>query len=79
MVDLSWAQSSAWRDPSQKSSGRETSVFEVLTCWRPSGIAGQEAEDEYSNEEEDDRVNGELEGEHGDRSASSTSTTSYGV
>ncbi|KGG26564.1 hypothetical protein EV13_0450 [Prochlorococcus sp. MIT 0702] len=42
------------------------SVFEILTGWCPRRIAGQEAEDENRNEEEDDRVNGELEGEHGE-------------
>ena len=46
------------------------SVLEVLAAWRAAGVARQEAEDEDADEEEDDRVNGDLEGEHGDRPAS---------
>ena len=38
----------------------------ILTGWSPRWITGQEAEDENRNEEKDDRVNGELEGEHGE-------------
>ena len=46
------------------------SVLEVLAAWRAAGVARQEAEDKDADEEEDDRVNGDLEGEHGDRPAS---------
>ena len=41
------------------------SLLEVLSARRPAGVAGQEAEHEDPNEEKDDRVNGDLESEHG--------------
>ena len=41
------------------------SLLEVLSARRPAGVAGQEAEHEDPNEEEDDRINGNLESEHG--------------
>jgi len=50
--------------------GTRKSVFEVLAAWRAAGVARQEAKDKDADEEEDDRVNGDLEGEHGDRPAS---------
>ena len=46
------------------------SVFEILATWGPAWVARQETEDENADEKEDDRVNGDLEGEHGDRPAS---------
>ena len=46
------------------------SVFQVLAAWRAARVARQEAEHEDADEVEDDRVNGDLEGEHGDRPAS---------
>ena len=55
------------------------SVLEVLTAGGPAWIARQEAEDEDADEKEDDRVNGDLEGEHGDRPASVRATSSYGA
>ena len=65
MEDLSRPQSSVLRDP-RSFACKGFLVFEILTGWCPRRIAGQEAEDENRNEEEDDRVNGELEGEHGE-------------
>ena len=41
------------------------SLLEVLSARRPAGVAGQEAEHEDPNEEEDDRIDGNLESEHG--------------
>ena len=41
------------------------SLFEILAAWGAAGIAGQKAEHEDPDEEEDDRVNRDLEGEHG--------------
>ena len=41
------------------------SFLEVLSARRPAGVAGQEAEHEDPNEEEDDRINGNLESKHG--------------
>ena len=43
------------------------------------GIARKEPEHEDAEEKEDDRVNGDLEGEHGDRPASVTRASSYGA
>ena len=40
------------------------SVFEVFAAGGAAGITGQKAEDENADEEENDRVNGDLEGEH---------------
>ena len=57
----------------------EPSVFEILSAGRPAGIARQETEDENTDEEEDNRVNGDLEGEHGDRPSSVIATASYGA
>ena len=41
------------------------SLLEVLSARRPAGVAGQEAEHEDPDKEEDDRINGNLESEHG--------------
>ena len=68
-------QSSVWRGlPKQ-----DESVFEILPTGGSTGIARQKTEDENSQKEEDDRVNGDLEGEHGDRPSSVTATASYGA
>ena len=66
-------QTSAWRGPP----GR-WSVLEILATWCAAWIARQKAEDEDADEKEDDRVNGDLEGEHGDRPASGIAPSSYG-
>lgn len=42
------------------------SVFEILSAGSAAGITREEAEHEDADKEEDDRVNGELEGEHGE-------------
>ena len=55
------------------------SVFEILPAWGAAGITRQEAEHEDAEEEEDDRVNGDLEGEHGDRPASVTAIILWGM
>ena len=55
------------------------SVLEILAAWGAARVARQETEDEDADEKEDDRVNGDLEGEHGDRPASVTATSSYGA
>ena len=54
------------------------SVFEIFSAGCPAGIARQETEDENTDEEEDNRVNGDLEGEHGDRPSSVIASASYG-
>ena len=41
------------------------SLLEVLSARRPAGVTGQEAEHENPDKEEDDRINGNLESEHG--------------
>ena len=41
------------------------SLLEVLSARRPAGVAGQEAEHEDPDKEKDDRINGNLESEHG--------------
>ena len=43
----------------------EWSLLEVFAAWSAAGVAGQEAEHEDPDEEEDNRVNRDLEGEHG--------------
>ena len=43
---------------------RSGSLLEVLAAGGAAGIAGQEAEHEDPDEEENDRVNRDLEGEH---------------
>ena len=60
-------------------SARQDSIFEILPAGGTAGIASQEAKDEDPEEEEDDRINGDLEGEHGDRPASVTRASSYGA
>ena len=46
------------------------SVFEIFSAGGAAGITREKAEHEDADKEEDDRVNGDLEGEHGDRPAS---------
>ena len=41
------------------------SLFEVLSARRPAGVAGKKAKHENPDKEEDDRINGNLESEHG--------------
>jgi len=41
------------------------SFLEVLSARRPAGVTGQEAKHKNPNEEKDDRINGDLESEHG--------------
>ena len=61
-------------------SDRETaSIFQVFAARGAAWIARKEPEHEDAEEEEDDRVNGDLEGEHGDRPASVTLASSYGA
>jgi hypothetical protein len=55
------------------------SVFQVFAAGGAAGIACQEAEHEDPEEKKDDRVYGDLEGEHGDRPASGTESSSYGA
>ena len=45
--------------------GLGTSVLEILAAGGAAGIAGQEAEDENPDEEKDDRINRDLESQHG--------------
>ena len=46
-------------------SGSGDSVFEVLAAGGAAGVAGQEAEDKDPDEEEHDRINRDLESQHG--------------
>ena len=55
------------------------SVFQILSAWCSAGIAREKAEHEDAEEKEDDRIDGDLEGEHGDRPASVGETSSYGA
>ena len=41
------------------------SFLEVLSARRPAGVTSQEAKHKNPNEEKDDRINGDLESEHG--------------
>ena len=41
------------------------SLLKVLSARRPAGVTGQEAKHENPDKEEDDRINGNLESEHG--------------
>lgn len=61
-----------------RSGHNRNSVFQVLTTGGATRVTRQKPEDENSYEEEDDRVNGDLEGEHGDRPASGIAPSSYG-
>ena len=67
-------QTSAWRGLI-----RIVSILEVFATWRAAWVASQEAKDEDAEKKEDDRVNGDLEGEHGDRPASETETILWGI
>ena len=81
--------SSCDRDPdslSMQIRPRETSVlrgpdsvFQILAAWCSAGIARKKAENEDAEKKEDDRIDGDLEGEHGDRPASVRETSSYGA
>ena len=59
-------------------SSRLQSIFQVLATRGTARVTRQKTEDENPDEEEDDRVNGDLEGEHGDRPASGIAPSSYG-
>ena len=67
-------QTSAWRGLI-----RIASILEVFATWRAAWVTSQEAKDEDAEEKEDDRVNGNLEGEHGDRPASDTAIILWGM
>ena len=54
-------------------------ILEVFATWRAAWVTCQEAKDENAEKKEDDRVNGDLEGEHGDRPASETETILWGM
>ena len=54
------------------------SIFQVLATRGAAGITRQKSKDEDPDKKEDDRVNGDLEGEHGDRPASGIAPSSYG-
>ena len=62
-----------------RSDREPASIFQVFEARGAAWIARKEAEDKDAEEEEDDRVNGDLEGEHGDRPASVTRAASYGA
>ena len=55
------------------------SVFEIFSAGGTAWIARQKAEHEDAEKKEDDRVNGNLEGEHGDRPASDTAIILWGM
>ena len=57
----------------------QLTIFQVFAARGAAWIARKEPEHEDAEEEEDDRVNGDLEGEHGDRPASVTRASSYGA
>ena len=67
-------QTSAWRGLI-----RIASILEVFATWRAAWVTSQEAKDEDAEKKEDDRVNGNLEGEHGDRPASDTAIILWGM
>ena len=70
-AQISNGETSVWRGPG--------SVLQILPAWCSAGITRKEAEDEDTEEKEDDRIDGDLEGEHGDRPASVRETSSYGA
>ena len=67
-------QTSAWRGLI-----RIVLILEVFTTGRAAWVTCQEAKDENAEKKEDDRVNGDLEGEHGDRPASETAIILWGI
>ena len=67
-------QTSAWRGLI-----RIVLILEVLATWRAAWVTSQEAKDEDAEKKEDDRVNGDLEGEHGDRPTSETAIILWGM
>ena len=67
-------QTSAWRGLI-----RIVLILEVFATWRAAWVTCQEAKDENAEKKEDDRVNGDLEGEHGDRPASDTAIILWGM
>ena len=56
--------------------GLAESIFQVFAAGGADWIARKEPEHKDAEEEEDDRVNGDHEGEHGDRPASVTRASS---
>ena len=62
-----------------RSDRKAESIFQVFAARGAAWIARKEPEHKDAEEEEDDRVNGDLEGEHGDRPASVRATSSYGA
>ena len=53
-----------------RSDRKGESIFQVFAAGGAAWIARKEPKDENPEEKEDDRVDGDLEGEHGDRPAS---------
>ena len=51
------------------------SIFQVLATRGAAGVTRQKTKDEDPDKKEDDRVNGDLEGEHGDRPTSETAVS----
>ena len=68
-------QTSVLRGPME----RGIQSFQVFAAGGAAWIARKEPKDENAEEKEDDRVDGDLEGEHGDRPASVTRASSYGA
>ena len=68
-------QTSVWRGLIE---GGE-SIFQVFAAGGAAWVARKKSEHKDAEEEEDDRVDGDLEGEHGDRPASVTRASSYGA
>ena len=62
-----------------RSDRKGESIFQVFAAGGAAWIARKESEHKYAEEEEDNRVDGDLEGEHGDRPASVTRRSSYGA
>ena len=77
--------SSIWKFPFNQTSAlrglieESESIFQVFAAGGAAWIARKKPEHEDAEEKEDDRVNGDLEGEHGDRPASVTRASSYGA
>ena len=68
-------QTSVWRGLIEGAK----SIFKVFAARGAAWIARKKPEHKDAEEEEDNRVDGDLEGEHGDRPASVTRASSYGA
>ena len=62
-----------------RSDRKAESIFQVFAARGAAWIARKEPEHKDAEKEEDDRVNGDLEGEHGDRPASDTAIILWGM